>query len=263
VLVEFLRPARADRSAQAVARIQEMVLMLEERPDLREALRPPAAPDRVQAPGPHVLGQRIFENESFGAGLRRRIGNAIPPRAVNDKYLRDLVGAMFWKRGDYVWVKRVPDDTWLALHGAITGGAEYDPEALRAIQQEILEALQILSFRIAAAGLEPELVRNDSSIEEFESPFLTQNQETMQWIARYRAWLAGGEAPDGDKHIHVLLDQCVEIMARVGKRVQKEGASISLTYLLVRLEQTIERKRTLLLLLDRARTRPSGTVGLR
>ena len=34
----------------------------------------------------------IFENESFGAGLRRRIGNAILPRAVNDKYLRDLVG---------------------------------------------------------------------------------------------------------------------------------------------------------------------------
>jgi site-specific recombinase len=250
-LVDFLRPARPDRSAQTVARVQEMVLLLEERPDLREALRAHLLRLIASKRQVHMYSDSgIFENESFGVGLRRRIGNAILPRAVNDKYLRDLVGEMFWKRGDYVWVKRVPEDTWLALHGAITGGTEYEPEALRAIQQEILEALQILSYRIAAAGLEPELVRNEPAIEEFESPFLTQNQETMQWIARYRAWLAGGAAPEDDKHIHVLLDQCVEIMARVGKRVQKEGASISLTYLLVRLEQMIERKRTLLLLLD-------------
>ncbi|MCL4798961.1 MAG: recombinase [Burkholderiales bacterium] len=251
-LVDFLRPERPERSAQAVARIQELVLLLEERPSLRQALRGHLLRLVAARRQVHMYADSgIYPNESFGAGLRRRVGNAILPRAVNEKYLRDVIGAVFWKRGDHVWVRRVPEDTWLALHRAITGEGEYDAEALHAIEREILEALQILSYRIAATGLEPELVRIDPSIEEFESPFLTQNQETMRWIALYRAWLAGGEAPEDDKHIGVLLGQCEEIIERVRRRAQRDGASISLTYHLLRLEQMIERMRTLLLLLER------------
>lgn len=250
-LVDFLRPERPERSAQAVARIQELVLLLEERPELRATLRSRLLRLVAARRQVHLYADSgIFANESFGAGLRRRLGNAILPRAVNDKYLRDLIGAAFWKRGDHIWVRRVPEDTWLALHRAITGEGEYDAAALHTIQGELLEALQILSYRIAATGLEPELVRLDPSIEEFESPFLTQNQETMRWIALYRAWLAGGAPPEDDKHIDVLFGQCEEIIERVRRRAQREGASVSLTYHLVRLEQMIERTRMLLALLE-------------
>lgn len=252
-LVAFIRPERPEKSARAVARIQELTLLLEERAEWREALRGYLLGLLASKRQVHMYSDSgIYGSESFFAGVRRRIGSALLPEAPNEKYLRDVVGMAFWKRDDYRWVRRVPDDTWLAFHGAIVGGGEYDRDALARVRHEILEALQILSYRIAGIGLEQELVRNEPDIEEFESPFLTQNQEIVRWIAARRAAPGDGAGLDDDRHILVLLDQCEEIVERIRRRARREGASVSLTYLLLRVTQMIDRVKTLLLLLEPA-----------
>ncbi|MEW5707973.1 MAG: site-specific recombinase [Pseudomonadota bacterium] len=262
-LVDRLRPENPAKVASAIARLQQLALLLEENAEYQDAFRRYLLHLLASKRQVHLYADSgIFPNESFARGLLRRIGGALLPWAPNPAHLRDLIGVVFWRRDDYQWVGRIPEDTWLGLYRALRLAEAADPGAL---QEEVLEALQIVSYRIAAMGLEPELVRNEPAIEEFESPFLAQNQEIVAWIRRYRAWLDGREpAPEDDRHLGVLLHQCEEVMARIRRRANKNGASVNLGYLLLRLAQSIERVKTLLALLDpaQAQDRPRQALAL-
>ena len=149
---------------------------------------------------------------------------------------------------------------------------------------ELLDATQTLSYRISAMGLEPSLIRLYPEMEDFESPFLMQNVELHQYLAGYRRLLNGEGAiinrsnddhnPDlnaikstandnmsGEemtvskliedaKHLQVMLDQCNDVVIKIRKNALKKGTSVALTYLLVRLDQSIARLRKLLTLVE-------------
>jgi site-specific recombinase len=109
----------------------------------------------------------------------------------------------------------------------------------------------VLSYRITAIGLESELVRNHPAIEEFESPFLHQNAELNDYISAYADWLVDRSTEREDsRHLDVLLTQCEEIVGKIRRASAVQGTSVSLTRLLLRLTQSIDRLRTLLALLD-------------
>jgi len=76
------------------------------------------------------------------------------------------------------------------------------------LANEVLNAIQVLSYRITNIGLEAELVRNYPDIEKFESPFLRQNDGINEYIVRYRKWIMDHHTERDDaKHIEVLLEQ--------------------------------------------------------
>jgi len=108
--------------------------------------------------------------------------------------------------------------------------------------------------RISAIGLEPELVRHEPSIEEFESPFLAQNPEALAYLTRYETWWVNPDSQcDDDKQLLVLLDQCNKLIERIHRHAALEGTSIRLTFVLKRLQQHLDRFAILLALLDSLR----------
>ncbi|MDY7548230.1 site-specific recombinase [Glaciimonas sp. CA11.2] len=149
---------------------------------------------------------------------------------------------------------------------------------------ELLDATQTLSYRISAMGLEPSLIRLYPEMEDFESPFLMQNVELHRYLAGYRSLLNGEVAiincldqahnpylsaiqsnPNENtlsetitiprliedaKHLQVMLDQCDDVVVKIRKNALKKGTSVALTYLLVRLDQSIARLRKLLILVE-------------
>ncbi|PUA19074.1 site-specific recombinase [Glaciimonas sp. PCH181] len=149
---------------------------------------------------------------------------------------------------------------------------------------ELLEATQTLSYRVSAMGLEPSLIRLYPEMEDFESPFLMQNVELHRYLADYRRRLDDEHATNSDaltvtktddaieinaekdddsvdeqfsptlvedaKHLHVMLDQCDDVVIKIRKNALKKGTSVALTYLLVRLDQNIARLRKLLALVE-------------
>lgn len=60
---------------------------------------------------------------------------------------------------------------------------------------EILRSLRIISYWVAALGMEPELLRLDRALETYDSPFVTQNEELIAYIDTYPASAAqaGGD----------------------------------------------------------------------
>lgn len=253
-LVAAIRPRNPHDSAYAINTLRSLILLLSQRADLRRAFC-----DYLMA----VLGNRrqlhlfaetgILSNEDVSAAFWRRLGEKILPSIYRDEYLKDALGCVFNVEGDEIWVHAVPDSIWLDVWQAMQLDKAEHAQPLRYIQTELIQAALVLSHRIAAIGLEPELVRNHPAIEQFESPFLTQNHSMREYLeGRNQVLIEPGTPAEDDLHVRVLLGQCEEIVQKVRKTAAQQGVSVSLTYLMVRLRQHLSRLTLLLDLLDPA-----------
>jgi site-specific recombinase len=111
---------------------------------------------------------------------------------------------------------------------------------------KMINAIMILSYRISAIGLHPEFSHLYPDIDDFESPFLIQNREIVEFIETYKKYESQYDiasvmpVPDPDQAL-VMLDQCRDIMQRVRRATKRIGVSLNLTYLLALLEQCLQR----------------------
>lgn len=253
-LVGVLRPARpADIDAARVA-LDCLTLALRSDEPARAAVREGLLWLLAEKQPLRLLSDSgILREEGFWSGLWRRIGHQSLPEEIDRAQLKDIFNLLFYRDSDHLWVEAIPDAQWVALLDALDLPAmprEQGSTAQR-MQTQMLEALQVVSYRIAAIGLEPELVRNHPAIERYESPFLMQNVELRDFIDERRHAFAEKRAPTlDDRHLLVLLDQCEEILSKVRRQAAQTGASVSLTHLLLRLQQNIGRLRLLLRLIE-------------
>ena len=261
-LVDTIRPGHAGDVQQATDRLRALAHLLGTQPEWARGLREYLAEIIGRRKLVHLLTDTgILQNQGFFGELWRRLNHKWLPPTVNDDYLKDVFGEVFHRPDDYRWVNGVAASVWLDLLRALRL-----PERgwLHAqVLGETLEAVQVLSYRISAIGLEPELVRVHPDIERFESPFLRQNAELVQFTEAWRMRLADAraEVPDA-RHLDVLLSQCEEIIGRVRRAAAVQGVSVSLTRLLLRLTQSISRLRALLDLLEAPSLRSSLPTAL-
>jgi site-specific recombinase len=164
-----------------------------------------------------------LNNGFWGAAWQRLINKFLPP-LVNNDYVKDIFGQIFDHPSDHVWVNALDESTWQDLISSIGFRTSKARQAHAALTNEILSAVQVLSYRITNIGLEAELVRNYPEIERFESPFLRQNDEINNYVISYRTWLHDcTTAREDNKHIEVLLSQCDDIVNRIRKPPLSRG----------------------------------------
>jgi site-specific recombinase len=257
-LVDMLRPGRRHPRQNAGERVQALIALLRAEPRYAAALRHyllQVLSTRRQTSLYTDVG--ILSEGGFFTELFRRLSYRLLPPALDERYLLDCLDRILPHARDTVWIDAVPAGLWLALIDLLAAPAQADAGDARAVAQtatELLQAIQVLSYRISAIGTEPELIRIYTDIKAFESPFLMQNVELHRYLAAYMRQLEGDgdgvndESPD---HVMVMLDQCDAIISKIRKMTLRLGTSIALTYRLVRLTQNIERLRALLALVDR------------
>jgi len=251
-LVAELRPKRANQVQLATERIQALCFILLSHPHYATALRNYLMAVVSSRKILHLFTDTgITLSEGFwSVAWQRLMFKALPP-LVNDEYLRDVFGTIFNRVDDHVWINGVDEQIWMALFSAIgfrVRAARLKPDGLL---NELLSALQVLSYRISTIGLESELVRNHPEIERHESPFLRQNDEINEFINEYREWLVDHTVVHRDsQHIEVLLAQCEEVVLKIRRTASVQGVSVSLTRLLLRVTQSIARLRKLFALIE-------------
>ena len=251
-LIDALRESPR-KPAAAAAKLEQLTARLEADATLRDAVRDSLLRLLAGKRMVHLLTDvGILSADGFFTLLSRRLSYWILPAAINTELLKDLLGVIFHGADDYRWLASLPEAPLLHLmHTLDFRDAGATPQG-RAIVLQVLDALQVMSYRITAIGLEPEIVRVHAEIERYESPFLMQNVEARQFIEAWKAALQDKQrAPQtDDKHLQVLLAQCEAIIAKIRKQAESTGASIHLTYLLVRLRQNLVRCGALLALLQ-------------
>ncbi len=189
----------------------------------------------------------------FFAEMRRRIAHKILPDAINPDYLVDLFSIFFSKTTDEIWVNAVPDDVWISLIEALRFDLAEDA-IKQACQGHLYTAAEVLSYRIAALGLEPELLKNAPELEQHDSPFVTQQAELAVVLSQRQA----GEATVDVRHSLVMLDQCRAVITKIRRNSVQAGTSIQLTQLLQRMLQQVSRLEELLTILQHFQHRVSA-----
>ena len=245
-LVAQCRPPKAQQAEHATNAILGLCHVLNNYPALAKLLR-----DAILS----LLGEKkpvslyvdsgIQPSSGFFSEMSRRFGHKLLPAAIDTAYLKDLFALVFPKASDELWVLAVLDEVWLQLL-QVLGFAQAPAETLLACQQNLVDALQVLSYRLSASGLEPELIRNHPELEDHTSPFIMQNVELDDF-------LRGADKPQDAKHILVMLDQCREVIGKIRRNSSQTGTSLHLTFLLQRMNQQIQRLECLLAILQSLR----------
>ena len=252
LLVDWLRPDDPEHVAPVIARLEELAFAIESRSSVRHALS-----ERMHA---LVIKSRhlplyteigLFSRRGFFRELGTRMYERMNPAPADRRNLKHVLTIVFHKLSDPAWVSAIPDDAWLQLFDLLFDAPDGRDKALRRAREEALYALETLSIWIAAEELEPELLRLEPRICEHNSAFVAQQRELADYVRAYLEWMQDPDRElEDDEHVRVLLEQVAEQITLFRKRAVKRGTSISLTFLLERLDQTLERIETLLDLCD-------------
>jgi site-specific recombinase len=244
-MIRALRPGKKEEAGAALLRVRALIALLRGHPPFAEALRSyldSVFASRLQRNLFANLG--ILGNEGMARALAHRLGAKILPPAYDDTYLGDLFGALTHEIGDTAWIAEIPEETIAELLGVIQLGAGARVPARIRMGVELLEALRILSFRLAAIGVEPDFLRYDSRAARRESPFVAQTEEVQNFVTEaLRALDDPSTAWPDTRHLDVLLEQCTAQLKRIRQRAHQGGASIALTYEGQRASQIIARMR--------------------
>lgn len=192
----------------------------------------------------------ILSLDGFWNQLGQRLGAHFLPLLKDETDLRDLVGKVFHLRSDKYWLENIKKDDWIQLFSILNQGHSFLPAKL-GIKQEIIKAITVLSYRISGIGLYPEFINAQPELTEYESPFLVQNREIVEFIEAYKKQHRSSDdiavivPPDADQAL-VMIDQCREVVLKIRRATKRIGVSLSLTYLLSLLEQCLDRIEILL-----------------
>ncbi len=196
--------------------------------------------NRVRQPSTPRRGysRRWVSGWNSGGGFYQRW---LPPPGDLSRPLNILL-LLFQHPHDPAWIMAVDDAQWLELADVLgltkvgAGGTALE---------NLLEAVRLLSYRLAGEGVDREMLRADPALEQYASPFLAQNATLIPLLAREHGH-DGVPTPEEIREIDVLLDQCEMALDRVRRNAAENGISIRLTYKLARMRQLIARQRALL-----------------
>ncbi len=262
-LIEQLRPSSSHNTFEITERFNLWMSDLENRPDHATSLTNYVL-NLLETYSPEYFysDQGILSNDGFFTTLAQRLTWRVLPPLQSEHRLSALFQIVFYKSSDIRWLNHIQPQEWHRLSSCLSN-ANPKPSLMQSAQNQIFNALMILSYRVTAMGLERDLMRIDPSIDEFESPFMAQNREVIAFIESYQPLYLDDHpttaqennsniserTPPDERPIAVMIEQCRDILCRVRKNTRRYGVSIHLTNLMIRIEQSLARMELLLELL--------------
>ncbi|MHB1175690.1 MAG: site-specific recombinase [Sulfuriferula sp.] len=241
-----LRPGPSEHNERAATHLADLLGLIERNAGYAEALRFHLLGLLLAKKSGNLLRDSgILPRRGAGTELSRRIGFKLLPPIADPDSLRDWLDETLTAR-DTEWIAAVDVQLWNRLLYALNLDT-LDEASTAALRQMLLDAINGLSHRIAAEGLDPELLRIEPELEEYASPFLAQHEEIY---ALLQSSLTANPATLDIGQAVVLLDQCEAVLERIQRRAVSVGTSVNLTLLSNRLHQQIARMRSLLELLQ-------------
>ena len=254
-LFDAVRPGRSS-SDQALQRWRRMLQLLEI-PRYHDGLRTALLTLFAQRRQISLYSESgLLPNTGFFSELHRKLAHRLLPELADPAELRDCIRLLFHHPGDAAWLGAIPLEEQQAFWRLLT------PPSPRMLEQ-ISEACLVLSHRICAMGLEPELLRVLPQLKTSRSPFLALHEE-LAWFTTEALRVEDETSPgeEDKRHLLVLTGQCREVVRRAHQQATAvAGTSMSLTFLLTRLEQHLQRLELLVgVLAIRVQTVADGEV---
>lgn len=244
-LVKIIRPGIFNSKVSAEKRIIELTEALRNNNAYRDGLRTYLSSILGSANHLSLYAESgILSNEGFFSEAFSKMGNILLPPAVNHEDLRDLFNLVFYKKSDHEWVKAIKPEVLVELFSVLFERPAY--------AKPLLNAVEILTHRVTSASLDPNIISRYPELKTSYSPFLRLNKKLIDLVQEHER---NGFVSS------LLLEDCLRILSDclsstelMQKDQHTRGASLSLSYLLRRTEQHIQRIELLLSLLTEENT---------
>ncbi len=193
----------------------------------------------------------VLPNKTFLAEASRKIGQKILPAYNSSNSLIGLVEKTFYKKNDYQWVNELSREKFLDLFEVLGFQPLCELDKTHTFVDQCLEALGILSFRIATIAIEPEIIEREPDIELLESPFFLQKEELDIFIKEFKNNTKFNRTTQNSVYQNIIahLDTCEEKIRLIESKRNVYGITLDITYHLRRLHDNIDRLKDLLALL--------------
>ncbi|MFZ9660710.1 MAG: hypothetical protein ACO29O_02430, partial [Chitinophagaceae bacterium] len=193
---------------------------------------------------PTLTESGLSSSRGFIQELGKKMRHKFLPAIQHRNDFLFVLDRVFYKETDFKWVEGVDKDLWKSLFGII--GFEIDLQDEKLLKQ-LGQSLQILSYRLANAGLEEEIQQRFDFINNAAYPFLEQNRLIGMFLEKYHVNASGEERKILVNNIAESLHNCKQSLLWLKDQRINEGTSLAQTFLMLRMEQNIER---LLLIMD-------------
>jgi site-specific recombinase len=252
-LVNIIRPKHPSNANHAIAQINNLIAFMYAYPDLQSSFQQYLSSLFVHY-DPLMLytNSGILSNKGFFSETFEKISFKILPPLTNEGELVFLLNQIFYKKTDYRWVDAVPSTLWIELFQSI--GFLQDKTTLSSLsnQRNLLNTALVLAQRVTAIGLEPVMVAKLPYIDNFDSAFLYLSREVNLYVDNFKEnplYYLENEATY-QKILKYIAD-CEFTIYYLRKNKDIYGVSLSLTYLLLRLSQHLQRLKVIFAILQR------------
>jgi hypothetical protein len=164
-----------------------------------------------------------------------------PPR------LRENSHEIFIDNDDFEWVNTIDNSIWNDFFITLNFSVSNIPNN---VKTQIFNSLKILSYRIAALGLEKEIIGKIDAQNELLSPFLIQNKEVYDLVMSLNPGLSATDVTNRFEKITLLLIHCKSNLVLIKEQTSVNGASLHQSFIIKRIEQMIVRMQIMIDLMN-------------
>lgn len=277
-LVSFfsaIRPSSTKGKRNAEDNLASVTAALNQHPVLLENLRHAILSQLIRTDLSSALTEsgiplaRGFWQEFFGR-LRHKL---LPPLQNENDFLY-VLNRVFFRTDDFKWVEAIPRDKWIQFFETVGLSLHIDDKR---IVLQLLQSLKTLTFQIAQLGLEKEVLNYITPEDRENNPFVVQNyymRDLEQWLLREEAYAAAADntlvaTPDAAPNVlvaprletkapHILseaisgvMEKCRICLDQIRENQSEKGASLHQTYILILLDNRLDRISILVDLLNK------------
>jgi site-specific recombinase len=232
-LVSCIRPSRGGRDD--AAKLREMSRLLSDEPELASRLRRRTRDALRSLRLVHVLvDSGILSSRDFFAEVMDRVGDRFLPCVYPPEDVRSILAAVFPKRNDWKWVGSIATEDWTALFDHFVE----EDDARGIPHEDVAAAILALAQRIGSAGIDEEVSRKLSHVEDADSPFLSLSATARGFLADHREGVGSVETFE---RALAHAQTCRDIVLHLRDNKQTYGTSLRLTRMTRRLLQQLQR----------------------
>lgn len=243
-LVQKIRPSNARNTEEATLKFKALLFQLQDDKSLLFSLRKSFLTLFINSDlKPALTESGIISSRGFVQELLSKLKHKILPGLRQPDDFLYIISRIFYRKNDHTWVAGIDRDLWskfFELMGFEVNLAE--PSLIKQLNQ----SLQVLSYRVVTLGMEKEVTSRYDDFNDAIHPFWEQNRLVNLYIER-QASLSDDERRLLLTNIQENLYNCRQSNEWVREQRLQYGTSLAQTFVLVRLEQQIER---LLIIID-------------
>jgi len=183
----------------------------------------------------------MSDHEGFWSELNDKISFKILPPIVSNQEFLEIIRRYFDQPQDYRWVQRIPNEAWAQFASV----GRPPKKALQHFEKEVLNTLHVLAHKVAAIGIEREVIAKLPHLDDLDSPFLAVSREITGFVEA-RVFQRNQEESVDFKHIRVIIGQCQTQINQLYKHKDRFGISLKMTLLIRKLEKYLARMKQLL-----------------